>query len=147
MQTWKEWGSWSKLYFNSLQLFPLFVTSHVSRMMMFPEQVEWDSISESSTWCLDICFLTAVALVRKILNRQKTQQKYFVVFAKKKHNFPYSSNILSSPLIRVQERPRYPLLPKTKTAMRAALCAWKSWSFTWDLPRSTSLTILATLYG
>lgn len=87
MQTWKEWGSWSKLYFNSLQLFPLFVTSHVSRMMMFPEQVEWDSISESSTWCLDICFLTAVALVRKILNRQKTQQKYFVVFAKKNTTF------------------------------------------------------------
>lgn len=145
MQTWKEWGSWSKLYFNSLQLFPLFVTSHVSKMMMFPEQVEWDSISESSTWCLDIYFLTAVALVRKILNRQKN--KSILLCLLKKHNFPYSSNILPSPLIRVQERPRYPLLPKTKTAMRAALCAWKSWSFTWDLPRSTSLTILATLYG
>lgn len=54
---------------------------------------------------------------------QTNEQKYFFMFAKKNNNFPYSSNILPSPLIRVQERPRYPLLPKTKTAMRAALCA------------------------
>ena len=40
-----------------------------------------------------------------------------------KASLPHESNILSSPLTRVQEKPRSPLLPKTRTAMRAALYA------------------------
>lgn len=61
-------------------------------------------------------------------------------------DFPLWREIFSF-FTRVQETPRYPLLPKTRTAMRVALFAWKFCLFMWDKQRSSSQTTLATLYA
>lgn len=109
---------------------------------MFPEPVCSDF--QIGIYCeIVILNLCNSVIPKKKPNKQKTFQ--CVCWTGMKGGSRWD-NILYLFLTRVLEKPTSPLLPKTRTAMRAALCAWKYWSFTWDLPRSTSLTTLAILY-
>lgn len=113
--------------FNSLELLPLLVTSCVTRM-----PVSSTGRNKFQVWIHCLVFKCCIFPCDDRKGGTEQTNRNIVLFrfwdsdemrGVGKASLPHESNILSSPLTRVQEKPRCPLLPKTRTAMRAALYA------------------------